>query len=89
MRIGDGDDSRQLRCIGVSARSSQPGWRASPGATVRLPLNRLENGQQLNPTVNTLARYGHALGKSIAWSLCDRVEATGETPQGAGNGRKA
>ena len=37
-------------------------------------LSRLENGQQLNPTVNTLARYVHALGKSIAWSLCEPAE---------------
>jgi len=37
-------------------------------------LSRLENGQQLNPTVNTLARYAHALGKSLAWGM---VEAEG------------
>jgi ribosome-binding protein aMBF1 (putative translation factor) len=35
-------------------------------------LSRLENGQQLNPTVNTLARYARALGKSLAWGLADR-----------------
>jgi DNA-binding XRE family transcriptional regulator len=29
-------------------------------------LSRLENGRQLNPTVNTLARYARALGKSLA-----------------------
>ena len=34
-------------------------------------LSRLENGQQLNPTVNTLARYAHALGKSLAWGMVD------------------
>jgi len=32
-------------------------------------LSRLENGQQLNPTVNTLTRYVRALGKSMAWIL--------------------
>jgi transcriptional regulator with XRE-family HTH domain len=32
-------------------------------------LSRLENGQQLNPTVNTLTRYVRALGKSMAWML--------------------
>jgi transcriptional regulator with XRE-family HTH domain len=32
-------------------------------------LSRLENGQQLNPTVNTLMRYARALGKSMAWEL--------------------
>jgi ribosome-binding protein aMBF1 (putative translation factor) len=37
-------------------------------------LSRLENGQQLNPTVNTLSRYAHALGKSLAWGM---VEAGG------------
>ncbi len=34
-------------------------------------LSRLENGQQLNPTVNTLARYARALGKALAWGLAD------------------
>ncbi len=37
-------------------------------------LSRLENGQQLNPTVNTLERYVCALGKSIGWSLTERIE---------------
>jgi ribosome-binding protein aMBF1 (putative translation factor) len=34
-------------------------------------LSRLENGQQGNPTVNTLARYARALGKQITWGLTD------------------
>jgi DNA-binding XRE family transcriptional regulator len=34
-------------------------------------LSRLENGQQLNPTLNTLARYADALGKSLAWGILD------------------
>lgn len=34
-------------------------------------LSRLENGQQLNPTVNTLARYARALGKGLAWGMID------------------
>jgi ribosome-binding protein aMBF1 (putative translation factor) len=34
-------------------------------------LSRLENGQQLNPTVNTLARYAHALGKSLTFGLTE------------------
>jgi ribosome-binding protein aMBF1 (putative translation factor) len=34
-------------------------------------LSRLENGQQLNPTVNTLARYARALGKSLALGMID------------------
>jgi ribosome-binding protein aMBF1 (putative translation factor) len=49
-------------------------------------LSRLENGQQLNPTVNTLARYVHALGKSIAWSLSERCNQSDEKPSAAGNG---
>jgi ribosome-binding protein aMBF1 (putative translation factor) len=35
-------------------------------------LSRLENGQQLNPTVNTLARYARALGKSLTWGMVDQ-----------------
>jgi len=37
-------------------------------------LSRLENGQQLNPTVNTLARYARALGKCLTWGLTDSAE---------------
>jgi ribosome-binding protein aMBF1 (putative translation factor) len=50
-------------------------------------LSRLENGQQLNPTVNTIARYVHALGKSIARSLCERAGQPDGAPPSAGNGR--
>jgi ribosome-binding protein aMBF1 (putative translation factor) len=32
-------------------------------------LSRLETGQQLNPTVNTLARYARALGKELTFAL--------------------
>jgi ribosome-binding protein aMBF1 (putative translation factor) len=52
-------------------------------------LSRLENGQQLNPTVNTLARYLHALGKNIAWSLCERANQPEKKPPAARNGRRA
>jgi ribosome-binding protein aMBF1 (putative translation factor) len=34
-------------------------------------LSRLENGQQLNPTLNTLARYARALGKSLTFGLTE------------------
>src|SRR5262249_52855217 len=34
-------------------------------------LSRLENGQQLNPTVNTLVRYARALGKHLTWGLVE------------------
>jgi len=32
-------------------------------------LSRLENGQQLNPTLNTLTRYAQALGKCLSLGL--------------------
>ena len=32
-------------------------------------LSRLENGQQLNPTVNTLTRYVRALGMALMWGM--------------------
>jgi DNA-binding XRE family transcriptional regulator len=34
-------------------------------------LSRLENGQQSNPTLHTLARYARAIGKRLCWSLED------------------
>ncbi len=34
-------------------------------------LSRLENGQHLNPTVNTLARYAHAIGKHLTWGTIE------------------
>jgi len=34
-------------------------------------LSRLENGLQVNPTVNTLARYVRALGMSLKWETAD------------------
>jgi len=37
-------------------------------------LSRLENGQQLNPTVHTLARYARALGKSLTWGLSEETD---------------
>jgi ribosome-binding protein aMBF1 (putative translation factor) len=44
-------------------------------------LCRLENGQQLNPTVNTLARYVRALGKSLVWGLIDQHSQRTELEQ--------
>jgi hypothetical protein len=38
-------------------------------------LSRLENGQQFNPTINTLTRYVRALGKSMAWEVADDIQA--------------
>ena len=37
----------------------------------RAALCRLENGQTLNPTVNTLSRYARAIGKRWLWALAD------------------
>lgn len=34
-------------------------------------LSRLENGQQPNPTLDTLYRYAGAVGKEIVWSFRD------------------
>jgi transcriptional regulator with XRE-family HTH domain len=34
-------------------------------------LSRLETGQQINPTIDTLWRYAHALGKDLAWAIGD------------------
>jgi ribosome-binding protein aMBF1 (putative translation factor) len=50
-------------------------------------LSRLENGRQLNPTVNTIARYVHALGKSIAWSLCERADSSPSATPSPSRGR--
>jgi DNA-binding XRE family transcriptional regulator/predicted DNA-binding transcriptional regulator AlpA len=37
----------------------------------RAAISRLENGHQPNPTIDTLARYAAALGKTIVWSVSD------------------
>jgi len=37
-------------------------------------LSRLENGQQLNPTINTLARYARAIGQNLACVLTEKAE---------------
>ena len=34
-------------------------------------LSKIETGQQPNPTVSTLCRYAHALGKQWSWTLGD------------------
>jgi predicted transcriptional regulator len=40
----------------------------------RAAVSRLENGLQLNPTVETLYRYAGALGKRVAWVVQDASE---------------
>jgi DNA-binding XRE family transcriptional regulator len=34
-------------------------------------LSKIETGQHPNPTVSTLCRYAHALGKQWSWTLLD------------------
>jgi ribosome-binding protein aMBF1 (putative translation factor) len=48
-------------------------------------LSRLENGQHLNPTVNTLERYARTLGRSMAWGLTE--DLSDQFPFGIGHGR--
>jgi ribosome-binding protein aMBF1 (putative translation factor) len=40
-------------------------------------LSRLENGQHLNPTVNTLARYADALGATLTLGLRELDDPSG------------
>ena len=47
-------------------------------------LSRLETGRQGNPTVGTLARYAHALGKTMTFGLTDL--ATPVVPANSTNG---
>jgi hypothetical protein len=42
-------------------------------------LSRLENGQQLNPTVNTLARYVSALSMTLTFGM-NELEDPSDTP---------
>jgi ribosome-binding protein aMBF1 (putative translation factor) len=49
-------------------------------------LSRLENGQQLNPTVNTLERYARALGRSMAWGVTEKHSAEFFDFYGSGDG---
>jgi ribosome-binding protein aMBF1 (putative translation factor) len=41
-------------------------------------LSRIETGQNINPTVSTLCRYAHALGKRWKWVLEDEVTPSEE-----------
>jgi DNA-binding XRE family transcriptional regulator len=45
-------------------------------------LSRIETGQNINPTISTLCRYAHALGKRWKWVLEEEVGRGGEaTPE--------
>ena len=39
-------------------------------------LSRIETGQHMNPTVSTLCRYAHALGKRWKWMLEEEIVTT-------------
>jgi transcriptional regulator with XRE-family HTH domain len=41
-------------------------------------LSRIETGQHMNPTVSTLCRYAHAVGKRWKWVLEEEVSSGGE-----------
>jgi transcriptional regulator with XRE-family HTH domain len=45
-------------------------------------LSRIETGQHMNPTVSTLCRYAHALGKRWKWVLEEEVGAGGDAKPG-------
>ncbi|HKB00738.1 MAG TPA: helix-turn-helix transcriptional regulator [Gemmataceae bacterium] len=54
-------------------------------------LSRLETGKQGNPTMDTVARYAHALGKRIEFAIRDAEPQPEESPAatssvGAANG---
>lgn len=34
-------------------------------------MSKIESGQHPNPTVSTLCRYAHAIGKQWSWNLVD------------------
>jgi ribosome-binding protein aMBF1 (putative translation factor) len=46
-------------------------------------LSRLENGQQLNPTLNTLARYAGALGRRLTLGLSELVGTRADRTSGS------
>jgi transcriptional regulator with XRE-family HTH domain len=45
-------------------------------------LSRIETGQHMNPTVSTLCRYAHALGKRWKWFLEEEASRGGEATRG-------
>jgi ribosome-binding protein aMBF1 (putative translation factor) len=64
MRVFIGTLKREREAKGLSLADVAVRSGIDKGA-----LSRLENGQQPNPTVNTLTRYADALGKRLALSL--------------------
>ena len=49
-------------------------------------LSCLETGKQINPTIDTLWRYAHAVGTELTWTLIKG--ATPATPKADGRSRK-
>jgi DNA-binding XRE family transcriptional regulator len=49
-------------------------------------LSRLETGRHINPTIDTLWRYAHAVGTELTWTLIKRVAPA--TPKADRRARK-
>ena len=47
----------------------------------RAALSRIESGQNVNPTIGTLARYARAIGKRIALELTEPTATANEAGQ--------
>ena len=60
---------RERERLGLSLNDAVKRAKIDKGA-----LSRLENGQQANPTVNTLVRYARGLGKHLTWGLSGEIE---------------
>jgi len=59
-----------------SERESQGLSQAEVGKSAgisKAALSRLENGENVNPTVNTLVRYASALGKQLSVVMTDQA----------------
>jgi DNA-binding XRE family transcriptional regulator len=70
----------QLRAVREAAKLTLAELSDASGIA-KPALSRLETGRQDNPTLMTVLRYAHALGKRLVWTLQDD-----EAP--AGNKRK-
>jgi hypothetical protein len=74
--VGDHEDFQELIMTLKEERKrkklSLKDVAARMGSKVDAPaLSRLENGENDNPTINTVARYARALGKRIKWECED------------------
>jgi ribosome-binding protein aMBF1 (putative translation factor) len=55
--------------------------------TDKAALSRLETGKQINPTIDTLWRYAHAVGVELTWTVI--TGRTPATPKADGRAGKA